>query len=307
MSKAKASKKPPAKARNKSDKSDIQKQWAAYLKKRDVHTRNAIVEHYSTLVYAHASRLTRRLPAHTYDEICSAAFDGLMEAVQAYDPSRQAKFETFCQQRITGAVMDWLRSLDAQSRIVRTFEKRRMGARVIDIRTAAAICEAVAGTQVERVAVFRDASWDEIDRVLRRAEFERIQFHGEETEDEVEAVDLPVIKAIPGADVEAAETYPGTILLLDHPSEGGGKGKVWDWSEASGLIELGHDVILAGGLDPDNVSRALDDVGDVLPWGVDVATGVETDGYRKDTAKMKAFVQAVREVEDSVPTVEESE
>ena len=179
--------------------------------------------------------------------------------------------------------------------------------REIDIRTAAAICEAVAGTQVERVAVFRDASWDEIDRVLRRAEFERIQFHGEETEDEVEAVDLPVIKAIPGADVEAAETYPGTILLLDHPSEGGGKGKVWDWSEASGLIELGHDVILAGGLDPDNVSRALDDVGDVLPWGVDVATGVETDGYRKDTAKMKAFVQAVREVEDSVPTVEESE
>ena len=179
--------------------------------------------------------------------------------------------------------------------------------REIDIRTAAAICEAVAGTQVERVAVFRDASWDEIDRVLRRTEFERIQFHGEETEDEVEAVDLPVIKAIPGADVEAAETYPGTILLLDHPSEGGGKGKVWDWSEASGLIELGHDVILAGGLDPDNVSRALDDVGDVLPWGVDVATGVETDGYRKDTAKMKAFVQAVREVEDSVPTVEESE
>ena len=179
--------------------------------------------------------------------------------------------------------------------------------REIDIRTAAAICEAVAGTQVERVAVFRDASWDEIDRVLRRAEFERIQFHGEETEDEVEAVDLPVIKAIPGADVEAAETYPGTILLLDHPSEGGGKGNVWDWSEASGLIELGHDVILAGGLDPDNVGRALDDVGDVLPWGVDVATGVEADGYRKDAAKMKAFVQAVREVEDSVPTVEESE
>ena len=105
----------------------------------------------------------------------------------------------------------------------------------------------------------------------------------------------------------AAETYPGTILLLDHPSEGGGKGKVWDWSEASSLIELGHDVILAGGLDPDNVGRALEDVGDVLPWGVDVATGVEGDGYRKDPAKMKAFVQAVRNVEESVPTVEESE
>ncbi len=132
MSKAKAPKKPPAKTRSKSDKSEIHKQWASYLKKRDVRTRNTIVEHYSTLVYAHASRLTRRLPAQiTYDEICSAAFDGLIEAVQAYDPSRQAKFETFCQQRITGAVMDWLRSLDAQSRTVRTFEKRRMGAREI--------------------------------------------------------------------------------------------------------------------------------------------------------------------------------
>lgn len=179
--------------------------------------------------------------------------------------------------------------------------------RLVDIRTAAAICDAVGGSRVERVAVFRDATWDEIERVLRATEFERIQFHGEETEDEVEAVDLPVIKAIPGADVEAAETYPGTILLLDHPSEGGGKGKEWDWSEASALIELGHDVILAGGLDPDNVARALEEVGDVLPWGVDVATGVEAEGYRKDAAKMKAFVQAVRGVEDSVPTVEESE
>ncbi len=132
MSKAKAPKKSPAKARSKKDKSEIQKQWASYLKSRDVRIRNTIVEHYSTLVYAHASRLTRRLPAQiTYDEICSAAFDGLIEAVQAYDPSRAAKFETFCQQRITGAVMDWLRSLDAQSRTVRTFEKRRMGAREI--------------------------------------------------------------------------------------------------------------------------------------------------------------------------------
>lgn len=179
--------------------------------------------------------------------------------------------------------------------------------RLVDIRTAAAICEAVSGSRVERVAVFANATWDEIERVLRATEFERIQFHGQETEEEVEAVDLPVIKAIPGADVEAAETYPGTILLLDHPSEGGGKGKEWDWSEASALIELGHDVVLAGGLDPGNVARALEEVGDVLPWGVDVATGVEGEGYRKDVAKMKAFVEAVRGVEDSVPTVEESE
>jgi RNA polymerase sigma factor for flagellar operon FliA len=111
---------------------ELDKLWKSYLKNRDCKTRNRIVEQLSPLVYAHASRLTRKLPAQiTYDEICSAAFDGLIEAVEAYDPSRLAKFETFCQQRITGAVMDWLRSLDAQSRTVRTFEKKRMGAKEI--------------------------------------------------------------------------------------------------------------------------------------------------------------------------------
>ncbi len=171
--------------------------------------------------------------------------------------------------------------------------------REVDVRTAAAICDAVDGSRVERVAVFRDAAWDEIERVLRATEFERIQFHGEETEDEVEAVDLPVIKAIPGADVTAAETYPGTILLLDHPSEGGGRGTVWDWSEAAVLIAQGHDVILAGGLTPENVEQALADIGEMLPWGVDCATGVEGDDYRKDPKKMTAFVEAVHRAEDA--------
>lgn len=120
-----------APARKKKDQ-DLETLWTRYLKRRDFRLRNKIVERLSPLVYSHASRLTRKLPAQiTYDEICSAAFDGLIEAVEAYDPSRQAKFETFCQQRITGAVMDWLRSLDAQSRTVRTFEKKRMNAKEI--------------------------------------------------------------------------------------------------------------------------------------------------------------------------------
>lgn len=169
--------------------------------------------------------------------------------------------------------------------------------REVNVKMAAAICEVVDPSEVERVAVFRDATWEEIDRVMRRVEFERIQFHGSETEEELEAVDLPVIKAIAGANREAVERYPGAILLLDHPSEGGGKGQVWNWSEASELIAEGHDVILAGGLDPENVGQALEELGDLLPWGVDVATGVEGDGYRKDPARMQAFVEAVRSVE----------
>ena len=171
--------------------------------------------------------------------------------------------------------------------------------RQVDIKTAVTLCESVDDADVERVAVFQDASWDDVDRVLRRVNFERVQFHGEESEEEVEAIDLQVIKAIRGADVEAAETYPGMILLLDHPTQGGGRGQSWKWSDASKLIERGLDVILAGGLNPTNVAQALLDVGDLLPWGVDVATGVEAADYRKDPALMKAFVQAVRQVEAS--------
>lgn len=165
-----------------------------------------------------------------------------------------------------------------------------------DLGLAAAIAERAAG-QAERVAVFRDPLPEDIERVLRRVELERIQFHGDETEEDVEAVDLPVIKAIRGADPEAAEAYPGTMLLLDHPSGGGGQGKQWNWEEASALIEMGHDVILAGGLDPDNVGKALDSLGDLLPWGVDVATGVEGPEGGKDPEKMQRFVEAVRKAE----------
>lgn len=105
----------------------IQLTWERYLRDRRVEDRNDLVVHYSPLVHTHAARLSRKLPAQvSYDEICSAAFDGLIEAVEAFDPQRKAKFETFCQQRISGAVMDWLRSLDPQSRTVRTFEKRRL-------------------------------------------------------------------------------------------------------------------------------------------------------------------------------------
>ena len=133
--------------------------------------------------------------------------------------------------------------------------------RCIDLKTASAIGELTDG-RVELVGVFRDAEIEEIERVLRRVDLDRLQFHGDETEEQVEAVDLPVIKAIPGADLEAADTYPGTLVLLDHPDGGGGTGASWKWSDATVLINSGHDVILAGGLSPDNVSEALAELGD---------------------------------------------
>jgi phosphoribosylanthranilate isomerase len=168
--------------------------------------------------------------------------------------------------------------------------------RRLSLDVAEQIASRVAG-QVERVAVFQNASWDEIERVTRRVDIERVQLHGEETEQDVELLDYPVIKAVRGADREAAQTYPGTLLLLDHPTRGGGQGQAWNWADAAALIAEGVDIILAGGLTPDNVAQALDDLGDLLPWGVDVATGVEGEAYRKDPARMRAFVEAVRNQE----------
>ncbi len=166
--------------------------------------------------------------------------------------------------------------------------------RCLGLDAAEKIAARVAG-QTERVAVFKDAPWDQIQRVLRRVDVERVQFHGDETEEDIELVDYPVIKAVRGADREAAERYPSALLLLDHPTAGGGQGKSWDWSEAAELIAAGIDVIVAGGLAPENVGQALSALGDIPPWGVDVATGVEGASFRKDSAKIAAFVKAVRE------------
>lgn len=106
--------------------------WKRYIRSRKDEDRNVLVTHYRHLAEQQAARLAKRLPAQvTYDELVSAGFDGLIEAVQAYDPTRKAKFETFCQQRVIGAIMDWLRTLDIQSRTVRRFEKKMIQVREI--------------------------------------------------------------------------------------------------------------------------------------------------------------------------------
>ncbi len=103
-----------------------EKLWKRYHRNRSTKNRNRLVECYVSLVRAEAVRIARRLPAQiSMDEIVSAGFDGLMRAVEAYDPEKPAKFETFCRQRIQGAVIDWLRSQDHQSRTIRLFEKQR--------------------------------------------------------------------------------------------------------------------------------------------------------------------------------------
>jgi RNA polymerase sigma factor for flagellar operon FliA len=76
-----------------------------------------------------ARRLHRRLPAHvSRDELGSAGCDGLMAAVRAYDPDRGVAFETYARRRITGAMLDWLRSVDGPTRSQRRFQRRERSA-----------------------------------------------------------------------------------------------------------------------------------------------------------------------------------
>ena len=79
--------------------------------------------------------------------------------------------------------------------------------------------------------------------------------------------------------------------MLDTVSKGpyyGGTGQPFDWAVAAELAEK-FDFVLSGGLNPDNVARAIEQV---RPWAVDVSSGVETDGV-KDPEKISAFARAV--------------
>ena len=102
--------------------------------------------------------------------------------------------------------------------------------------------------------------------------------------------DRPVIRAYrieTAQDIEEANNSPADRILLDHGA--GGTGDRFDWSLLQGMK---RPFILAGGLDPDNVREAIRAAGPML-CGVDVSSGVETDGY-KDPEKMRRFVEAVQ-------------
>jgi len=93
-------------------------------------------------------------------------------------------------------------------------------------------------------------------------------------------------------DVRAARLYHGDRLLLDAKIEGelGGTGAAFDWRLAADLARQ-RAVVLAGGLSPDNVGHA---VRIVRPFGVDVASGVESAPGVKDPARVRAFVHEAR-------------
>ncbi len=102
-------------------KTDISQVWENYHKTHDTQYRNLLMEHYRPLVKYTAERLYSKLPDKVeLDDLISAGTFGLMDAIDAFDPSRGVKFETYCSPRIRGSILDELRSMDWVPRLVRS-------------------------------------------------------------------------------------------------------------------------------------------------------------------------------------------
>ena len=99
---------------------NIDQVWEQFHETSDKHFRNLLMEHYRHIVKYTAERLHSKLPDKVeLDDLISAGIFGLMDAIDAFDPSRGVKFETYCSPRIRGSILDELRSMDWVPRLVR--------------------------------------------------------------------------------------------------------------------------------------------------------------------------------------------
>lgn len=152
---------------------------------------------------------------------------------------------------------------------------------------------------VTPVALFVNPAADLVNDVVAQVRPQLLQFHGEETPEFCAQFALPYIKAVrvgPGIDLlQYARRYAGAKgVLLDALVEGshGGTGAAFDWNLIPAALAL--PLILAGGLDPDNVGTAIRRV---RPWAVDVSSGVELAKGIKDAARIDAFIRGVRDAD----------
>ena len=153
-------------------------------------------------------------------------------------------------------------------------------------------------SNIKLVGVFVNSSADEIKNIMQICLLDLAQLHGDESSEIFAQLAPRAIKAFRGipSDITGFERNDAPAFLVDAAVKGvyGGSGITANWSAAAELAKK-YPLLLAGGLTPENVADA---VRQVKPWGVDVASGVESAAGQKDASKMKAFVKAVREVEN---------
>jgi len=151
---------------------------------------------------------------------------------------------------------------------------------------------------VTPVLLFVNASPALVQAALAAVPQALLQFHGDESPAQCEALARPYLRAArmaPGVDLLdcAARFASAQALLLDaHVEAYGGSGKVFDWSLIPPSVPL--PVVLSGGL---NAANVIDGVLRVRPWAVDVSSGVESAKGIKDAQAMRQFCDAVREAD----------
>jgi phosphoribosylanthranilate isomerase len=149
---------------------------------------------------------------------------------------------------------------------------------------------------ISKVGVFVNASRDEILRTVEQTGIDTLQFHGDEAPEACRGFGLKTIKAfrVQGKDMlQIMPRFDVDAWLLDSyvAGERGGTGRTFNWDLAVHANSLGTPIILAGGLTPTNIARA---VAQVDPYGVDVCSGVEASRGKKDAKLIAAFIQSAR-------------
>lgn len=172
--------------------------------------------------------------------------------------------------------------------------------RYIDIQAAADWIDKLP-KEIFRVAVMADPNWEDACRTSQLPFINALQLHGSETAEfcrQLADAGIPFAKAVPVTASQSLANLPNYFtdtVILDSSTGGafGGTGKPFPWKFAPEFVRHHPrmNVILAGGLNPENVAQA---VSLVRPRGVDVTTGVEVSAGRKDKRLLKAFVLAAR-------------
>lgn len=149
---------------------------------------------------------------------------------------------------------------------------------------------------IQKVGVFVNETVENMLHIAKEVPLDVIQLHGQETQQVVEALKpYTTIKAISvrtKEDVQKAAQYNVDYYLFDAPGieYEGGSGNTFDWTLLENMKINRQNIILAGGLTPENVGRAIEQV---EPYGIDVSSGVEIDG-QKDEIRMRAFMNQTR-------------
>lgn len=153
---------------------------------------------------------------------------------------------------------------------------------------------------VQTVGLFVDEPLKMVNETADLCGLDIVQLHGSESPEYCDAVARRVIKAFRVRDITCLEpmnSYRTAAFLLDawSPTAHGGTGRTFNWEVASCAAQVNR-IILAGGLTPDNVAEAIQQV---RPYGVDVSSGVEFSPGKKDGRKLADFIANAKSAPES--------